>query len=105
MCTLEELDKIQKKDMFLQQHLNQSNRNKHEENIQLEDKEEEIKILKTEVVDLTKEVKELKTYDKPNKIIEVSEETKEMIISLKTQLEEAKEIEEALKIQLTKNKE
>jgi len=72
MCTLEELDKLQKKYMFLQQHLNQSNRNnheKHEENIQLEDIEEDIKILKTKVVDITKEVEELKTYDKPNKII------------------------------------
>jgi predicted RNase H-like nuclease (RuvC/YqgF family) len=79
MCTLEELDKLQKKYMLLQQQLDQSDRNNHEEHeqkIQLEDKEEEIKILKTKVVDLTKEVKELKTYDKPNKCTKVLEETK-----------------------------
>jgi hypothetical protein len=47
----------------------------------------------------------LKTYDKTNKCIEVLDETEEIIISLKTQLEEAKEIEDYLKIQLTKKQE
>jgi hypothetical protein len=61
--------------------------------------------LKTEVVDLTKEIEELKTYDKTNKCIKVLDETEEIIISLKTQIEEAKEIEEDLKIQLTKKEE
>ena len=76
MCTLEELDKIQKKDMFLQQKLYQSDRNNHEEHeqkIQLEDKEGD-KRLKTEVADLTKEMEESNTHD--NKIKEVLEETK-----------------------------
>jgi hypothetical protein len=59
----------------------------------------------TDVVDLTKEIKVLKTYDKTNKCTEVLDETEKIVISLKTQLEEAKEIEEDLKIQLTKKEE
>jgi hypothetical protein len=47
----------------------------------------------------------LKTYDKTNKCTEVLDDTEEIVINLKTQLEEAKEIEEALKIQLTKKEE
>jgi hypothetical protein len=72
--------------------------------IQLENKEE-IKRLKTGFVDLIKEIEELKTYDKTNKCTEVLDETEEIVISIKTQLEEAKEIEEDLKIQLTKKEE
>jgi hypothetical protein len=67
--------------------------------------EEEIKILKTKVFDLTKDMEELKTYDKTIKCKEVLDETKEIIMNLKTQLEHAKEIEEALNIQLTKKEE
>ena len=45
MCTFEELEKIQQ--------IDQSNHEEHEKKIQLENKEEEIKSLKTEVVNLT----------------------------------------------------
>jgi len=39
MCTFEELEKLQKKDMFLLQQLDQSNNDEEkEQNIQLEDK-------------------------------------------------------------------
>jgi hypothetical protein len=47
----------------------------------------------------------LKTYDKTNKCTEVLDEIEKIVISLKTQIEEAKEIEEDLKIQLTKKEE
>jgi hypothetical protein len=68
MCTLEELGKLQKKDMLLLQQLDQSNNHEEQEQkIQLEDKEEEINRLKTGVVDLTKEMNELKAYEKLNK--------------------------------------
>jgi hypothetical protein len=67
--------------------------------------EEEIKILKTKVFDLTKEMEELKTYDKTIKCKEVLDETEEIVINLKTHLGHAKEVEEALKIQLTKKEE
>jgi hypothetical protein len=60
--------------------------------------EEEIKIFKTKVFDLTKDMEELKTYDKTIKCKEVLDETEEIIINLKTQLEHAKKVEEALKI-------
>ena len=60
------------------------------------------KILKTKVVDLTKDMEELKTYDKTIKCKEVLDETEETVINLKTQLEHAKTVEEALEIQLTK---
>ena len=56
MCTFEELEKLQKKDMLLLQHLNQSNHEEHEQKIQLQDKEEEIKILKTKVANLIEEM-------------------------------------------------
>jgi hypothetical protein len=60
MCTLEELEKLQKKDMLLRQQLDQSdNHEEQEQKIQLEDKEQEINKLKIEVVDLTKEMNEL----------------------------------------------
>jgi hypothetical protein len=72
--------------------------------IQIENKEE-IKRLKNEVVDLTKYIEELKTYEKTNNCTEVLDDTEEMVINLKTQLEGAKEKEEALKIQLTKKEE
>jgi hypothetical protein len=61
--------------------------------------------LKNEVVDITKYIEELKTYDKTNNCIEVLDNTKEIVINLKTQLEGAKEKEEALKIWLTKKEE
>jgi putative transposon-encoded protein len=55
VCTLEELEKLQNKYMLLLQQLDQSNNHEEQEkNIQLEEKEEEINILKTKVVDLTK---------------------------------------------------
>ena len=55
MCTLEELEKIQKKDMLLLQQLNQSkNHEEKEQKTMLEYKEEEINRLNTEVVYLTK---------------------------------------------------
>jgi hypothetical protein len=69
--------------------------------IQLQNKED-IKILKTEVFYLTKEIEELNTYEKTNKSTKVLDETEEIVIILKTQLEEAEKIEEDLKIQLTK---
>jgi hypothetical protein len=72
--------------------------------IQLE-YEEEIKIFKTKVFDLTKYMGELKTLEKNIKCKEVLNETEEIVINLKTQLEHAKEVEEALKIQLTKKEE
>ena len=52
MCTFENLEKLQKKDMLLLQQLDQSNHEEHEQNIQLENKEDEIKILKDEVANL-----------------------------------------------------
>jgi hypothetical protein len=72
--------------------------------IQLE-YEEEIKILKTKLFDLTKDMEELKTYDKTIKCKELLDATKEIVINLKTQLEHAKKVEEALKIQLTEMEE
>ena len=72
--------------------------------IQLEYREE-IKILKTKVFDITKDMEELNTYDKSIKCKEVLDETKEIVINLKTQLEHAKQMEESLKIQLTKKEE
>jgi hypothetical protein len=47
----------------------------------------------------------LNTYDKTNKCKELLDETEEIVISLKTQLEEDKEIKEDFKIQLTKKEE
>jgi hypothetical protein len=80
MCTLEELEKLQKKDMLLLQQLDQSkNHEEKEQKTLLEYKEEEINRLKTEVVDLTKEMNELKAYDKLNKCTKELEETKEMV--------------------------
>jgi hypothetical protein len=67
MCTFEELEKIQKKYIFLLQHLDQSNHEDHEQKFQLENKEEEIKILKIEVVNLTEKMEELKTHDNKRK--------------------------------------
>jgi hypothetical protein len=68
MWTLEELEKLQKKDMLLLQQLDQSNNHEEkEQKTMLEYKEEEIKRLKTGVVNLTKEMNSLKTYDKFNK--------------------------------------
>ena len=66
MSTFEELEKLQKNDMLLLQQLDQSNHEEHEQKIQLEDKEEEIKRLKTKVANLTKEMEEFKTHS--NKI-------------------------------------
>jgi hypothetical protein len=66
---------------------------------------EEIKRLKNEVVNLTKHIEELKTYDKINNFIEVLDDTEEMKINLKTQIEEDKEKEESLKTQLSKKEE
>jgi hypothetical protein len=72
--------------------------------IQLENKEE-IKKLKKEVVDLTKCIEELKAYEKTNNCTEVLDDTKKIVINLKTQLEGAKEKDESLKVQLTKKEE
>jgi hypothetical protein len=72
--------------------------------IQLENKEE-IQILKTKFFDLTKDMEELKTYDKTIKCREFLDETEEIAINLKTQLEHTKKLEEALKIQLNKKEE
>jgi hypothetical protein len=64
MCTLEELEKLQKKDMLLLQQLDQSkNHEEQEQKIQLEYKEEEINRLNTKVFYLTKEMNELKAYE------------------------------------------
>ena len=67
ICTLEELKKLQQKDMFLLQQLDQSNHEEHEQKIQLDNIEEEIKILKTEVANLTEEMEELKIHDNKRK--------------------------------------
>jgi hypothetical protein len=67
MCTLEELEKLQQKDIFLLPQSDQSNHEEHEKKIQLENKEEEIKILKTEVANLTKGMEELKIHDNKRK--------------------------------------
>lgn len=67
MCTLEELEKLQQKDMLLLQQLDQSNHEKFEQRVHLEDKEKEIKRLKTEVTNLTEEMEELKTNDSKRK--------------------------------------
>jgi hypothetical protein len=72
--------------------------------IQLE-YEQEIKVLKSKVFDLTRDLEELKTYDKTIKCKEVLDETEEIVINLKTHLQHAKKVEEALKIQLTKKEE
>jgi hypothetical protein len=47
----------------------------------------------------------LKTYDKTNNCKKLLDDTEGIVISLKNQLEEANEIEEDLKIQLTKKEE
>ena len=60
--------------------------------IQLE-YEEEIKKLKTKVFYLTKDMEELKTYNKTIKCKEVLDETEGIVINLKTQLEHAKKVE------------
>jgi hypothetical protein len=72
--------------------------------IQIQNKEE-IKRLKNEVFYLTKDIEEFKTYDKTNNCTKFLDDTEEMVINLKTQLEGAKEKEEALKIHLTKKEE
>jgi hypothetical protein len=64
--------------------------------------EEDIKVLKTKVFYLTRDLEELKTYNKTIKCKEVLEETEEIIININTQIEHAKEMEEALEIHLTK---
>ena len=58
LCTLEELEKLQQKDMLLLQQLDQSNHEKFDQRVQLEDKEKEIKILKTEVTNLTEDMED-----------------------------------------------
>ena len=67
MCTLEELEKLQQKDMLLLQQLDQSNHEKFEQRVHLEDKEKEIKRLKTKVTNLKEEKEELKTHDNKRK--------------------------------------
>jgi hypothetical protein len=52
--------------------------------------------LKTKVVGLTKDMEELKTYDKTIKCKEVLDETKEKVINLKNQLEHANKGKEAM---------
>jgi predicted RNase H-like nuclease (RuvC/YqgF family) len=59
MCTFEELEKLQQ--------IDQSNHEEHEQKFQLENKEEEIKRLKTKVINLTEEMEELKTHDNKRK--------------------------------------
>jgi hypothetical protein len=53
LCTLEELEKLQQKDMMLLQNLHQSNHEEREQKFHLEKKEEEIKSLKTKVINIT----------------------------------------------------
>jgi hypothetical protein len=67
------LEKLQKKDTLLLEQLYQSIHEEHENKIQLEDKEDEIKRLKIEVANLTEEMEELNTCD--NKRKEVLEYT------------------------------
>ena len=72
---------------------------KWQENLkkQLKNQEEEIKVLKTKVDDLTKEVQKLKDYGKSKTYVEEPEGTSEVISNLKIQIEEAKRVEEVLK--------
>jgi capsular polysaccharide biosynthesis protein len=49
--------------------------------------------LKTKVFDITKDMEELKTYDKIIKCKDVLDETEEIVINIKTQLEHAKKVE------------
>jgi hypothetical protein len=58
--------------------------------IELENKEE-IKILKNEVVYLTKDIEELKKYEKTNNCTKFLDDTEEIVSNLKTQLEGDKE--------------
>jgi predicted RNase H-like nuclease (RuvC/YqgF family) len=53
--------------MMLLQKLDQSNHEEHEQKFQLENKEEEIKSLKTKVINLTEEMEELKKHDSKRK--------------------------------------
>jgi hypothetical protein len=91
-----------------------------EQKIQLENKEEEIKRLKTEVTNLTKEKEEeierlkneisqakeeKKEDDEPSKNLAELKELRESYVNLKIQLEEAKRREEVVRNQLNKKEE
>jgi DNA repair exonuclease SbcCD ATPase subunit len=66
--------------MMLLQQLDQSNHEENEQNFQLENKEEEIKNLKTKVINLTEEMEELKKHD--NKRKEVLKESEECYVNI-----------------------
>jgi predicted nucleic acid-binding Zn-ribbon protein len=53
--------------MMLIKKIDQSNHEEHEQKFQLENKEEEIKSLKTKVINLTEEMEELKKHDSKRK--------------------------------------
>jgi hypothetical protein len=59
MCTFEELEKLKQ--------LDQSNHEENEQKFHLENKEEEIKRLKLEVINITKEMEKLNTHDSKRK--------------------------------------
>ena len=61
-------------------------------------KEEEIMILKIEIHNLIEEEEMQSLDDNINKTTKVLENTKEVVIRLKTQLEEAKKAKEVLKV-------
>jgi hypothetical protein len=70
-----------------------------EQNIQLEEKEEEIKKLKNEISQVKEEKKE---DDELSQILADLKELRESNINLKTQLEETKRREEVVRKQLNK---
>jgi hypothetical protein len=65
--TLEYFEKLQQKDMMLLQQLDKSNHEEHVQRVNLEDKEKEIKRLKTKVTSLIEDMDELKTHDSKRK--------------------------------------
>ena len=94
--TKEAIDRYQRNLMALKQMLKkQEGSETTKQRTQLEEKEEEIKRLKTEIISQAKEKK--KIDDELSKSLEDIKETIEVDINLGTQLEEAKRIEELLK--------
>jgi hypothetical protein len=102
--TKESLDKYQRHFMALKQFLKkQEGSETTKQRTQLEEKEEEIKRLKNEIISQSEEKK--KVDDELRKILEDIKETKEINVNLKIQLEEAKRIEELLKNQVNEKEE
>jgi chromosome segregation ATPase len=102
--TKESLDKYQRHFMALKQLLKkQEGSETTKQRTQLEEKEEEIKRLKNEIISQLEEKK--KVDDELRKSLEDLKERKEINVNLKIQLEEAKRIEELLKNQVNEKEE